>query len=121
MCFPLSGLLNSKTAALEKRKLLLFADKNALKIICYLYSLSVIPVAASLIGNHTRLSEKRVEEYMECIFDSHLATRTTIATTEEDVLICHLPVGFCRTVALLCRRDRRMCTRFSECTKKPFF
>ena len=82
----------------------LFADKNALKIICYLYSLPVMPVAASLISKHTRLSEKRVEEYMERICGRHLATRTTIATAEGEMYsyaIC--PEGF--AVPLICFAD----------------
>ena len=60
----------------------LFADKNALKIICYLYSLPVMPVAASLISKHTQLPEDKVEEYMKKICARHLATCAQIATAD---------------------------------------
>ena len=63
----------------------LFADENTLKIICYIYSLPIMPIAASLISKHTGLSENQVEDCMERICDMHLATRTAIATAAGEM------------------------------------
>lgn len=82
----------------------LFADKNSLKIICYLYSLPLTPVDASLISKHTNLSKETIEEYMEQICSLHLAMRTVVTTADGKMNTYTVrPEGF--VVPLLCFAD----------------
>ncbi len=81
---PEEGGILSQLESLDslQKVFALFADKNVLKIICYLYSLPVMPVAASLISKRTHLPENKVEEYMKKICARHLATCAEIATAD---------------------------------------
>ena len=103
----------------------LFADRNALKIICYLYSLPVMPVAASLISKHTHLPENKVEEYMKKICERHLATCAEIATADGKMNSYTVrPEAF--AVPLLCFADeiaKKDVQPFfgAHDRKKPFF
>ena len=82
----------------------LFADIDVLRIVCYIYSLPFMPVAASLIAKHTGLAEDKVESYMERICDLHLAERTVIATADGEMNSYTVrPEGF--AVPLLCFAD----------------
>lgn len=81
-----------------------FADINILRIICYIYSLPFMPVAASLISKHTGLPEDKVEEYMDRICDLDLAERTVIATADGEMNSYTVrPEGF--ALPLICFAD----------------
>jgi len=117
MLEPKEGGVLSQMESLDslQRVFELFADINILKIVCYIYSLPFMPVAASLIGKHTGLAEGKVEEYMERICDLHLAERTVIATADGEMNSYTVrPEGF--AVPLLCFADE-----IAKEDARPFF
>ena len=116
MVEPEEGVLSQMESLDSLQKVFeLFADKDALKIIFYIYSLPIMPVAASLISKNTGLAEDMVEKYMGRICDMHIAERTVIATADGEMNSYTVrPEGF--VVPLLCFAD--------EIAKKdlyPFF
>ena len=69
----------------------LFADKNLLKIICYMYSQPVMPLTLSLISQGTGLNTRDAQRYMEIICENRLANHMTIASVDgaiESYEIC---------------------------------
>ena len=60
----------------------LFADKDMLKIICYLYSNPVMPHTAELIGKGTGMELPKVERCLKTICDRQLVHRMKIATVD---------------------------------------
>ena len=82
----------------------LFADKNMLSIIVYLYSASIMPIATSLISQKTGLNDKEIERCMKKLCENKLATRSVIATAEGEInayTICKESF----VVPLLCAAD----------------
>ena len=77
-----------------------FADKDLLKIICYLYSNPVMPHTAALIGKGTGLEFPKVERLLKTICDHQLAYKMKIATvdgvidsyTARDEAACIVPL-----------------------------
>ena len=126
MIEPEEGVLSQIESLDSLQKVFeLFADKDILRIICYIYSLPFMPVAASLISKHTGLAEEKVESYMERICDMHLAERTVIATADGEMNSYTVrPEGF--AVPLLCFADEIAKDDLSPFfgahdRKKPFF
>lgn len=68
-----------------RRVFALLADETKLKIIFYLYSRLNTPIAASLIGKNTGLSEAEVDRHMESLYRGGLAKRTAIAAAEGEI------------------------------------
>ena len=69
----------------------LFADKNLLKIICYMYSQPVMPLTLSLISQGAGLNTRDAQRYMEIICENRLANHMTIASVDgaiESYEIC---------------------------------
>lgn len=60
----------------------LFADKDMLNIICYLYSMPVMSHTAALIGKGTGLELPKVERCLKTICERQLAHRMKIATVD---------------------------------------
>ena len=68
-----------------------FADKNLLKIIYYLYSKPVMPLTLPLISRGTGLDIRETERYMQIICENKLANHMTIASVDgviESYEIC---------------------------------
>lgn len=63
----------------------LFAQRNVLKTICYLYSMSHTPVTASLIEKGTGLDLHEVERCMKKICDYQLAGHVKVATVDGEI------------------------------------
>ena len=63
----------------------LFSQKNVLKIICYLYSMSHTPMTAMLIEKGTGLDAQEVERCMKKICDHQLAIHIKIATVDGEI------------------------------------
>lgn len=105
MAEPEDGVLPHLESVESLQKVFeLFADINILRIVCYIYSLPIMPVASSLISVHTGLAEDEVEAYMERICDMHLAERTVIATAGGEMNSYTVrPEGF--AVPLICFAD----------------
>lgn len=63
----------------------LFADKNILKIICFLYSKPIMPLTLSLISHGTGLDPRETERCMKTICENKLAYNMTIASVDGDI------------------------------------
>ena len=63
----------------------LLADKNLLKTICYMYTISNTPVTAPLIGSGTGLDDREVERCIKILCDNKLANQMKIATLDGEI------------------------------------
>lgn len=83
---PKSGI---KKQLADVEKLLkifeIFADKNILNIIFYMYSRLNTPVATSLISKNTGLAEEQIDKYMEILCENNMATKSIIETADGEI------------------------------------
>lgn len=83
---PKSGI---KKQLADVEKLLkifeIFADKNILNIIFYMYSRLNTPVATSLISKNTGLAEEQIDKYMEILCKNNMATKSIIETADGEI------------------------------------
>ena len=63
----------------------IFADRNLLKIIFYMYSLPNKPVVSALISKNTDIDEDNINKYMDVLCKNNLVTHTVIATAGGDL------------------------------------
>ena len=82
----------------------LFADKKILKTICYLNSMSNIPVTAPLISKGTGLEMREVERCMKTICDNKMADHMKIATVGGEI-DSYAIRRECNVIPLLCFAD----------------
>lgn len=82
----------------------LFADKNLLKTIWYLYSMPMMPLTAALIAKSTGLDLRTVERCMKTLCDHQLAVHTKIATVDGEIDSFAVKKDGC-AVPLLCFAD----------------
>ena len=82
----------------------LFADKKILKTICYLNSMSNIPVTAPLISKGTGLEMREVERCMKTICDNKMADHMKIATVGGEI-DSYAVRRECNVIPLLCFAD----------------
>lgn len=82
----------------------LLADKKLLKIICYMFTMSNIPVTASLISSETGLEIHEVERCMKIICDNKLANTMKIASVDGEIGAYTIR-GETNVVPMLCLAD----------------
>lgn len=83
---PAKGLRNSLVDIEAIRKVFeVFADKNILSIIFYMYSRLNTPIATSLISKNTGLSISEVDEYMEKLCKANLVDKSVIETANGEM------------------------------------
>ncbi|MEE1281311.1 MAG: helix-turn-helix transcriptional regulator [Acutalibacteraceae bacterium] len=83
---PKSGIKKHLADVEKLRKIFdIFADKNILNIIFYMYSRLNTPVATSLISKNTALTEEQVDEYMEILCKNNMATKSIIETADGEI------------------------------------
>ncbi len=83
---PKSGIKNVLSDSETLRKVFeVFADKNLLSIIFFMYSRLNTPLATSLISKNTGLTEDEVDRYMEILCDNNLATKSVIETATGEM------------------------------------
>ena len=84
----------------------LFADKDLLKVICYLYSMPVMPLTATLIGKETELELFKVEQCLKTICDRKLAYHMKIATVDGVIDSYSIRSEASCVIPLLCFADQ---------------
>ena len=82
----------------------LLADQNILKAICYLYSMSNIPITLPLICKNTGLDMREAERCMQSICDHQLAIHMKIATVDGEIDSYTIRREAC-VIPLLCFAD----------------
>lgn len=83
---PKSGIKERLSDIETLRKVFeVFADKNLLSIIFYMYSRLNTPIATSLISKNTGLTESEVDSCMEVLCNNNLATKSVIGTAEGEI------------------------------------
>lgn len=86
LCEPKDGLRNFFTDVEAVRKVFeVFADKNILDIIFYMYTRLNTPIASSLISKNTGLSIEKVDECMEKLCRANLVTKSIIDTANGEL------------------------------------
>ena len=84
----------------------LFADKDLLKIVCYLYAMPVMPLTADLIGKGTDLELHKVERCLKTICDHQLAYHMKIATVDGVIDSYSIRSEASCVIPLLCFADQ---------------
>ena len=82
----------------------LFADKNILKTICYLYAKPIMPLTLSLISQGTGLEPCETERCMRMICENRLARHMTIASVDGEIESYEICREGC-AIPLLCFAD----------------
>ncbi len=83
---PKSGIKKQLADVEKLRKVFeVFADKNTLNIIFYMYSRLNTPIATSLIRKNTGLTEKEVDEHMEILCKHNMAKKSIIETADGEI------------------------------------
>lgn len=83
---PLNGIKESLSDIETLRKVFeVFADKNMLNIIFYMYSRLNTPIATSLISKNTGINEREVDKYMAVLCQNNLATKNIIETANGEI------------------------------------
>ena len=82
----------------------LFADKNILKTICYLYAKPIMPLTLSLISQGTGLEPRETERCMRMICENRLARHMTIASVDGEIESYEICREGC-AIPLLCFAD----------------
>ena len=92
MVSPKDGTLKDKISDFEALRGVfeVFSDENVLKIVLYLHSKSIIPVASSLIGKSLGLSLREVERCMELLCVCGMAERSVVETVDGDMTVYNL-------------------------------
>lgn len=84
----------------------LFADKDLLKIICYLYSMPVMPHTAALISKGTGLELPKVERCLKTVCDNQLAYRMKMADVDGVIDSYSIRCEASCVAAMLCFADQ---------------
>lgn len=83
---PKSGIKKQLADVEKLRKIFeIFADKNILNIIFYMYSRLNTPIATSLISKNTGLAEEQIDKYMEILCENNMATKSIIETADGEI------------------------------------
>jgi transcriptional regulator with XRE-family HTH domain len=83
---PKSGI-KKQLADIEKLQKVfeVFADKNILNIIFYMYSRLNTPIATSLISKNTGLTDEEIDKYMEILCQNNMAKKSIIETADGEI------------------------------------
>lgn len=83
---PKSGI-KKQLADIEKLQKVfeVFADKNILNIIFYMYSRLNTPIETSLISKNTGLTDEEIDKYMEILCQNNMAKKSIIETADGEI------------------------------------
>lgn len=104
---PNSGIKERLTDVETLRKVFeVFADKNILSIIFYMYSRLNTPIATSLISRNTAIPEDEVDKYMDILCKNNMAKKSVIETAEGE-MYSYMFNQETSVIPLLCFADER--------------
>lgn len=111
---PKNGIKNNLADIEELRKIFeIFADKNKLNIIFYMYSRLNTPISTSLISKKTGITEADVDIAMETLCAHKLATKNIIETAEGEIN-SYMFNHECAVIPFLCFADEITRTEYLD-------
>ena len=84
----------------------LFSDKNLLTVICYLYTMPMMPLTSALISKGTGLELSKVERCLKTICEHHLAFHMKIANVDGEISAYSTRSESSCVIPLLCYADQ---------------
>lgn len=84
---PDGGSIKDRLSNIESLRSVfeLFSDEKLLRIMCYMYSLPNMPIAAALISEKTNIDIHEVERCMKILCDRSLVISGVVATVEGEI------------------------------------